>query len=132
MRTARWAMDLRGEVEVVDRRQQKPRLAHDLLCTLAVAAVRRPQILALDDLREADDRIQGSLDLVDQLAKRVRVGERLRGFLRDLRLFLLAQSDAAIAAEAPVRRIERRHPADLPFAGNEPVASDVQGGVTER
>ena len=68
-------MDLRGEIEVVDRAQQQPRLADDFARALAVAAVGGPEILAVDDLSEADDRVQRRLDLVDQLAQRIRVGE---------------------------------------------------------
>src|SRR5690349_14335605 len=65
--SARCGMNFRGEIEVVDRRQQLPRLAHDFSRTVAIAPVCRSQILVLDDLREPDDRVQRSLDLVDEL-----------------------------------------------------------------
>ena len=70
-------MNLRGEIEIVDRGQQQPRLRHDLRRALAITAVGRAQILALDDLGEADDRVERRLDLVDQLAQRIRVGEHV-------------------------------------------------------
>ena len=71
-------MDLGGEIEVVDRGQQQPRLGDDLGRALAVAAVGRPEILAVDDLGEADDRVERRLDLVDQLAQRIRIGAAIR------------------------------------------------------
>ena len=52
----------------------KPRLADDFGRALAIAGVGRAQHLRLDDLGETDDRVQWRLELVDQLAKRLRVG----------------------------------------------------------
>src|SRR6185436_13490611 len=100
-------MDLRGEVEVVDRAEQRARLADDVARALAVAAVSGAEILAVDDLGEADDRVQRSLDLVDQLAQRIRVGQDLRagGPLRRRRQ--VTERNPAITGEAPVGRIER-------------------------
>src|SRR6185503_18172004 len=57
-------MDLCREVEVVDRAEQRARLADNVARALAVAAVGGAEILAIDDLGEADDRVQRSLDLV--------------------------------------------------------------------
>ena len=49
---------------------------------LAIAMIGGSEILALDDLGEADDRVERSLDLVDQLAERIRVREHVLAALR--------------------------------------------------
>ena len=36
-----------------------------------------PEILAVDDFGEADDGVERGLDLMDQLAQRIRVGEQV-------------------------------------------------------
>ncbi len=61
--------------------------------------------------------LQRGPELVDQLAKGVLV-ERFFNFDmgRILDRFRRADADAAIAGEAPVRRLERRHAAQLPLA----------------
>src|SRR6188472_3978874 len=102
MRSVCGGTDLGGEIEVVNGGQKQPRLANDLLRPVAIAAVGGTEILSFDDLGKADDRVERGLDLVDQFAKRVRVGERLRRFLRDRRFGRFAQRDSAIAAEAAV------------------------------
>ena len=75
------------------------------------------QILAVDDLRETDDCLERGPEFVDQLAKGVLVE---RFFIFDmvniLDRFRRANADAAIASEAPVGRLERRYPAELPLA----------------
>ena len=97
--------------------KQRPRLADDLGGALAIAAVRRPEILAVDDFGETDDRVQRRLDLVDQLAQRIMVGRRRRwhGAGRRRHRFLAAR-DPAIAGEAAVGGLERGHAADPPAA----------------
>ena len=113
-------MNLRGEIEIVDRRQKHPRLAHDLRRALAIAAVRGPEILAFDDLGKADDRVQRSLDLVHQLAQRIRDRRARRDAFpaAAARCRRLTQGDPAVAGKAPVGRIECGNAADLPFAGD--------------
>ena len=77
-------MHLRREIQIVDGGEQEPRLADDFLRPLAVRLVGGAEILAFDDLREADNRSERRLDLVDQLAKRVGVGEKPRGAVQML------------------------------------------------
>ena len=72
-------MDLRREIEIVDRAEQQPRLADDVARALAISAVGGAEKLAVDDLGKADDRVQRRLDLVDQLAQRIRGRSGLRG-----------------------------------------------------
>ena len=69
-------MDLRREIEIVDRGQQHPRMGHDIGRALAVTMVGGPEILTIDDLGKADDRVERSLDFMDQLAKRIRVASK--------------------------------------------------------
>ena len=67
-------MDLRREIQVVDRSEQQPCLRDDLGRALAIAVIGRAEVLAVDDLGKADDRVERRLDLVDQFPKRIRIG----------------------------------------------------------
>ena len=104
------------------------RLRHDLGRAAAIAGGGRAHILALDHLREADDRVQRRAQLVDQLAQRIggelgaehagRPGE-IVGDLVDPR----PPRGAAIAEEAAAlrgRNRERRKSASRPRPGPSP------------
>ena len=106
---------------------------NDLRRSLAIAMIGGPEILAFDDLGKADDRVERRLDLVDQLAERIRVGKQLRGRSRAAAARRgLAKRDPSIARETAVGGFERRHSADLPLAGDRTVPGDGQLGVAER
>jgi hypothetical protein len=124
-------IDLGGEVEVVDRRHQQPRLADDLMRPLTIRLIRRTEILPLDDLGEADDCVQRCLDLVDQLPKRIRIGRESRLLVAVTRFVLLAKRNAAVAGEPAVCGLERRNAADLPLAGKRSVACQRKRCVAE-
>nr|WP_309611231.1 hypothetical protein [Sphingomonas sp.] len=117
----------RGKVEVVNRGQQQLRLVDNLGRAPPVSALRRPKILAVDDLGETDDGVQRRLDLMDQLAQRRRVDRGARGGDGRRAQRLDAAGDAAIPGEPAVIASERRHPTDQPAP---PGSADV--GQRER
>src|SRR5579884_749945 len=124
-------MDLGGEIEVVDRAQEQSGLGHDVTGSLAVAMIRRAEILPLDDFGEADNRVQRRLDLVDQLTERIRVAQHVCRRLAPRRRRRVPLRDAAIASEAAVGRIERGQAADLPGPRNKSLAADLHFSVAE-
>src|SRR5205085_8800922 len=113
---------------------QQMRLAPDLGGPLAIAAVGRAQILSFDDLGEAHDRVERSLDLMNELTHRIRVRQDVghgvaagRGGHRRS----IAQRYAAVSGEAAVRRLKGRDSADLPFARDRPSSAHPQQRVAE-
>src|SRR3546814_9063414 len=64
--------DAGGGVEIVDGGEQTACLIHDLGRARAVVSARRPHILTVDHLGEADDRVEGRPQLVHELAERIR------------------------------------------------------------
>src|SRR3546814_19632453 len=89
--------------------------------TCALPISRRPHILTVDHLGEADDRVEGRPQPVHELAERIRweIGaeDGVRrglgpGYLVDAR----AASAAPIAPEAPGRRVEKGQAGEAPGA----------------
>ncbi len=76
--------------------------------------------------------LSGVLDLVNQLAQRIRIGQGLRNLFRFLALFPFAERDFAVTAETAVGGIEGRHATDFPLPGHQPIARDAERGVAER
>jgi hypothetical protein len=126
-------VDRSFKVEIIDCRQQQSRLANNLTCSLAISAIGGPQILAFDDLGEAYDRVERSLDLVDKLTKRIRICEKIGHRLeaRRLRWGRVTQRYAAIAGKAPVGRLERRNTADFPLTRDRSAACDPKESIAE-
>jgi hypothetical protein len=132
-------LDAGGGVEIVDRRKQPARLLDDLDRAGAVAGAGRPHILAVDHLREADDRVQRRAQLVHQLAQRIRRQRRSKHSLR--RAGSVAARDfvhprpagaATVAEEGPGARVEERHARDAPIARGEADPGHRETGIAER
>src|SRR6185295_10052852 len=98
---------------------------------------RGPHILPLDHLGEADDRVQGGAQLVDQLAQRIgrKLGAEQPGWPGQIISDLVDPRPPrapAIAEEAAALRIEMGNAGDPPVARRRAAAGDVEARVAER
>ena len=96
---ARCRMDLRREIEIVDRAKQDPRLGNDISGALPVAEVGGAEELAVDDLGETDDGVERGLDLVEISAMPSSTSGTMLSSIHPCRPVVLTPS-ASSAAEA--------------------------------
>src|SRR5690606_26533904 len=102
-----------GEIQVFGRLEQGSGIGDNLGRAFAVAAVCRAEILPVYDLCEANDGVQGSLDLVDHFAERIVVrGARRRRRPRPFIDDVLAAGYTPISYEAAIARRECRYTVD--------------------